>query len=331
MNIKVLDCTLRDGGYVNDWCFGDANAKKIVAATSGSGADIVELGFIRNCSYEQNKLQFSDMSEVSRLFRPSNAKLAIMVEIGYGYDVESFPEHDQSTADLIRIIIWKRMINEGLEYCRRLKEKGYLVSIQATRTDQYTLDEFAALVRDFSAAGADYLYIVDTFGLMDMSMLLSYARVADSNSAGNVCIGYHAHNNMQQAFTNAVAFVRQDWRHDIIVDASIMGIGRGAGNLCLELLYKYLNEQLGFKFEPNKLYSVVDECIMPIFRETPWGYSIPYYLSASNGCNPTYVGAAMKKGLSVVQLDKVFAWMRENRLGIRFDEDNLDAAIKEVL
>lgn len=111
--IQVLDCTLRDGGYINDWRFGDRNAQDIVRLVAASGVDYTELAFIKLCEYEKNKMEFSDMSQITELFRPSSHKLSAMVEIGYGYPVFSFPQRSADTVDLVRLVVWKRMIKES--------------------------------------------------------------------------------------------------------------------------------------------------------------------------------------------------------------------------
>lgn len=328
--IHVLDCTLRDGGYVNNWRFGDNNSRNIVTLNGQSGVEYVELAFIRLCDYVKDKLEFSDMSQISSLFCPSETKLAAMVEIGYGYPVSSFPVRSEKTVDLVRLVIWKRLINEGLEYAKALVDKGYEVAIQATRSDQYTLEEFAGFVRCFSALGIKAVYIVDTFGLFDKERLLAYAQVADENLADGVRLGYHAHNNMQQAFSNAVAFCEHLWRHELMIDASVMGIGRGAGNLCLELLLKCLNENFGQKYQTDPLYECAGRYVRPIYEKSPWGYSVPYLLSAENGCNPSFVTPLVESGLSYPQIAAVFKRMRECAGGIRFDMDFCGKIVREV-
>lgn len=148
--IQVLDCTLRDGGYVNDWMFGDKEATDIVRLLSYTGVDYIEVGFIKLCDYIADKIQFSRMEQVAKLFKPTNQKLALIVEVGYGYPVDLFPERSENTVDLVRVIMWKRMLKEGLEYCKELKRKGYEVGVQATRTEQYSDEEFADFVKMFS-------------------------------------------------------------------------------------------------------------------------------------------------------------------------------------
>ena len=328
--VHVLDCTLRDGGYVNDWDFGDENAKEIVAQLSATGVEYVEVGFIKLCDYVKDKIQFNQMSQIASLFRPSKQKLSAIVEVGYGYPVTSFPPRSENTVDLIRVIMWKRSLKDGLEYCRRLKDLGYDVGVQPTRVEQYEDDEYAELMQNFSEIKPRAIYIVDTFGLLTEEKLLHYAQVADKNMGDGIRLGYHAHNNMQQAFSNAIALIKQTWKHELMLDASVTGMGRGAGNLCLELLLKFLNEHnMGdYNVEPT---SEVACRISQFFSIAPWGYSMPYYLSAINGRNPSYVLYLDKYQLSIPQIAAVFNTMRERNVGITYDTAMCDAIVNEIL
>ncbi len=328
--IHILDCTLRDGGYVNDWKFGDGNSRQIVDYVTRSGVDYAELAFIRLCDYQKDKMEFSNMDQITRIFRPSSYPLAAMVEIGYGYPVENFPLHSKDTADLIRLVVWKRMMKESYEYAKCLIDKGYQVGIQATRIEQYSYEEFKEFVRFFSTLQPTAIYIVDTFGLLTKDRLLKYAAIADDNIGDGIYVGYHAHNNMQQAVTNMHAIIETQWKHDIILDASIMGIGKGAGNLCLELLEKYLNENYSANYQEEYLYECAEKYIQPIFTKKPWGYSIPYMLSAKFERNPSYVPYLTKAGLTFTQMSKVFQLMRERDEGIRYDIGMCDSLIKEI-
>ena len=328
--INVLDCTLRDGGYINDWRFGDRNAQDIVKLVAASGVDYTELAFIKLCEYEKDKMEFSDMSQITKLFRPSSHKLSAMVEIGYGYPVSSFPQRSADTVDLVRLVVWKRMIKESFEYAKRLLDKGYEVGIQATRVEQYNDEEFEEFIKYFSQLSPKGIYIVDTFGLLTKERLLEYATIADKNLGEGICIGYHAHNNMQQAFSNMVAITEHQWNHPLMLDASIMGMGRGAGNLCLELFEKYLNENFGGKYNEDYLYEAADKYIVPIYEKMKWGYSIPYLLSARNGRNPSYVNYLLDKGLNCQQMAVLFKEMKRRNVGIICDTEMCDRLVDEL-
>lgn len=329
--ITVLDCTLRDGGYVNDWKFGIPQAQDIAAKVAASGVEYVELGFIRLCDYVPGQIVFNHVRQAAELFRPSPAKLVGIVEIGYDYPVTSFPERSADTVDMVRVVLWKRMQDRAFDYCKALIDKGYEVGVQATRTEQYTTEEFAALAERFSALGPKAIYIVDTFGLLTRERLLGYARAAAPALAPGVSLGYHAHNNMQQAFSNAVALAEARLGRDLMLDGSVLGMGRGAGNLPLELLLKYLNEHHLGAYDTAPLLDVACQHIEPLFREKPWGYSIPFLLSATYERNPSYVDMLKAKGLTNAQMAQVFATMKERGVGITFDTAMCDALVDEVL
>lgn len=329
--ISILDCTLRDGGYVNEWAFGYDNARNIATLISQTGVDYLEVGFMKLCDYTKDVTLFSQMSQITKMFRPTRQKLSLIVEVGYGYPVQSFPERSEDTVDLVRVIMWKRMLKEGLAYCKELVDKGYEVSVQATRTEQYSLEEFTELIDMFNEIRPNAVYIVDTFGLLTKERLFEYASVADEHLREDTCMGYHAHNNMQQAFSNAKAMCEAEWKHDIMLDASVMGMGRGAGNLCMELLLIYLNTSFNFHYDLSPLYDVADKYLKPIYNQSPWGYSMPYLLSAINGRNPSYVHYMEQKGMSISQMAKLFSMMRERGIGITFDTAMCDTFIKEIL
>lgn len=328
--IEILDCTIRDGGYINDWTFGDSNAQKIVRAVWDSGVDYSEVGFLRLEEYKRDRQIFSNMAEISDIFQLGNKSLSVMVEIGYGYPVTKFPQKNDTIIDLVRIVVWKRHINQGLEYCKKLKDLGYDVAIQATRTDQYTPDEFVDLIEKCNQFAPKAVYIVDTFGLFTKSMLLEYAGIADNLLQPDIRIGYHAHNNMQQAFSNTIALIDAPYNHNLIIDASIMGMGRGAGNLPLELIEDYLNKEFGLKYNISPLYSVAESILKPIYEGNPWGYSIPYHLSAYYGCNPNYVNLFRKMDLSYQGMEKMFMMLKENDCGIIYDENTANRLHQEL-
>ncbi len=135
---------------------------------------------------------------------------------------------------------------------------------------------------------------------------------------------------MQQAVSNMAAICEHPWRHELMLDASVMGIGRGAGNLCLELLEKYLNELWGSNYDLNPLYECADRYIQPIFERTSWGYSVPYLLSAINGRNPSYVAFMRSQNTTIPEMKRVFELMKERNVGIRYEPTLCNQFIQEI-
>lgn len=333
-SIKLLDCTLRDGGYVNEWEFGVKESRGITELVSKSGVEFVEVGFIGPHEDKEGVVRFSSMHELMKVFNnlDRDAKLSVMT-YAEGYSVDNFPDKSDSTVEMIRVIFWKRNLEEGVEYCRKLVNKGYEVGVQLARTEQYDLSEIGDIVKMFNDVHPYSVYLVDSFGTFNRDKMLSYSEIYDKSLAMDIHFGFHAHNNMQQAFTNAVTFCEQGFDHDLILDASVLGIGRGAGNLNIELFMYYLNAK-GYQFNLEPICKTASRYIEPIKsrikKSEIWGYSYPYFLAATNGRNHAFVNYLLEHEVSIEKMAKIFKKMREEETGIRFDKELADRLIAEI-
>ena len=240
-SVKVLECTLRDGGYVNNWDFGKENIINITKNLEKSNADIIEMGFIRDEKYNENRAVYNSNKQLDEIIgtKKKNTIYAALVEMANYYPIEKFEDRGKGGIDAIRYSFWKRKIDEAYEYASKIVDKGYKLCVQPTRVEQYTEKEFAKMIEQFSKLKPYAIYIVDTFGLLKKEDVIKYAKVADEYLSKDIILGYHAHNNMQQAFSNVTSFIEMDMDRKIMVDASIYGMGRGAGNLNLEMIYNY--------------------------------------------------------------------------------------------
>lgn len=298
--IKLLDCTLRDGGYINNWEFGLDNIKKSITELENAGVDIIELGFLKNESYQNDRTVFNSVNQIKELI-PSKKKgidYAAMIEVVNPIPLEMVEERTDDGIDIIRVIVWKTKhdengnvvdaLEEGYNYCKGIVEKGYKLCVQPARVDQYTDEEFIKMLNMFKTLNPLAIYVVDSWGTQNSNQIMHYVDLADSILEENIAIGYHGHNNMMQAFHNAVEFISKNYKRDIIVDASIYGIGRGAGNLNTEIFAKYLNDVKGTCYNTVPMVNIYEMYVKDIFNEHIWGYCIPYYLTAKYNCNPNY-------------------------------------------
>ena len=152
----------------------------------------------------------------------------------------------------------------------------------------YTDEEFLTLIKSVNQLQPYAFYIVDSFGVMKRNDLLRLFYMVEHNLSEDIAIGYHSHNNMQLSYSNAQILADIRTKHDIIIDSSVFGMGRGAGNLNTELFVEYLNETINSHYKIEPLLRIVDEVLMPFYNRNAWGYSLPFYLSASLGCHPNY-------------------------------------------
>ena len=303
----MLDCTLRDGGYINNWEFGQDAILDIKNNLELSGIDIVELGFIRNEEENKNRTVFNGMKQIKKLLdgkKLPTVQYAVMAEVSNPYPLEMLEPYDEDSPEIIRVIVWKRMLKEGFEYCKGIVEKGYKLCVQPARVSQYSDEEFVDMIKMFNELNPMAIYVVDSWGTMYKDELLHYLKLADENLKDGISVGYHGHNNMMQAFDVAQAFCEQNLKRDLIIDASIYGIGRGAGNLNTEIFAKWANEKLNKNYNLIPFFEIYDDYIKQIYKSEKWGFSIPYLITAKYNANPNFAGYYEKKGLSGEFIEK---------------------------
>ena len=298
--IRLLDCTLRDGGYINDWRFGEEAIPDMIETLEQTNVDILEIGFLKDEPYQKDRTVFNSMEQVKKLIpnKKPGMQYAVMCEVVNPLPLEMLEPADQDSADIIRVIVWKTKHNddgeevdalqEGYEYCKGIVEKGYKLCVQPARVSQYSDEEFLAMVKQFSLLDPMAIYVVDSWGTENAESLLHYMHLADDNMPRKIALGYHGHNNMMQALSVAQAMLKEGFERDVMIDASVYGIGRGAGNLNLEIISKYLNEVYGKNYDVSSMLKVCEDYIYAIYSKEQWGFSLPYFLTATYNCNPAY-------------------------------------------
>lgn len=311
-NISVLDCTLRDGGYCNGWGFGKKNTQKIISKLVEAGIDIIECGFLKKTADDETTLFSSIESAEKQIENAGGSRFALMVNYG---DIEicDIPEYDGGAIDIIRVAFHKKDLIEALKLCEDIKNKGYKVFVQAMVSLSYTKEEFLQLVEKVNAIKPYAFYIVDSFGVMKTNDLIKLFDIVDKALSGDIVIGFHSHNNMQLSYSNAQIFCALTTTRRLIVDSSVMGMGRGAGNLNTELFTEYLNNNHDGNYDLKPLLQTIDKVISGFYQQNAWGYSLPNYLSAKHNLHPNYARFLDdKKTLSVEDIDEIFS---------QFDDD----------
>lgn len=315
-HIKVLDCTLRDGGYCNQWEFGFQNASEIVQGLSYANVDIVECGFLtERTTYRPDVTKFNTLEQVQRILPSNRSEISFVCMMNYGeFDVDHIPVYDGSSINGIRVAFHKRNRADAMKVCRKIRQKGYDVYIQPMVSQSYLREEFTDLIEQSNQIDPKAFYIVDSFGSMKKHELVRLFEITNQYLKPEICIGFHSHNNMQLAYSNAQTFVALDTDHQRIVDSSILGMGRGAGNLNTELFVEYLNEVYRKHYELKPLLRLIDEILNYFYQRNYWGYSLPNYLSAKHNAHPNYAGYLDdKKTLTIEDMESIFGMMDEQK------------------
>jgi len=331
-NVRILDCTLRDGGFINDWNFGFGSIKSIVSRLAVAGIDIIELGFIDNRRiYDQDRSIVPDTKSIDPILENIDLKDSMVVAmIDYGtVDLVNISPRNESCIDGIRVIFKKKDQDKALEFLSAIKAKGYKIFVQPVSITSYSEDEILTIIEKINKIDPYAVSVVDTYGLMHDTDLLHYFDLFDKHLNKAITIGYHSHNNFQLAYSNSLELARLSSDRDLVLDTSLYGMGKGAGNANTELLAMYLNEHNGKRYGIDQILEAIDVDVMKEFQKHTWGYSFLYYLSALNDCHPDYVKYLLElKTLAVKSVNEILE-MLEPSTKLTFNRNAIEQLYKE--
>ncbi len=304
LDIKLLDCTLRDGGFFNDWRFGQKNIVGIFEGLASAGVDIIEIGFLdERRPFDPDRSIMPDTDSARKLYGKLQRKGALVVGmIDYGTcRLTSICPRAASTLDGIRVIFKKHLMEGALRFCAELKALGYLVFVQPVSITEYSDRDIKTLASLVNTISPYAVSVVDTYGLLHDEELLRYFKLLDQALAPRIALGYHAHNNLQLAYANCITVIKgtnaSKSQRTLLLDGSLCGMGKSAGNAPLELLALYLNRYMGAHYHVSTILGLIDRHISSFYTSAPWGYNIHYFLAAAQGCHPNYVAYLRSKGL----------------------------------
>ena len=289
-NYNLLECTLRDGGYITNWHFSDEMIKDTIQTLVDANFDLIEVGYLYHKPYESGSTQFQTIEQIADLL-PADRKNTLFLAMA---DIQQFLPEDLTpftgrSVDGIRVVFYKHQVEEALVMCKAVKNAGYKLFVQPMVTIDYSLDEYAQLMERVAELEPYAVSIVDSFGYMIKSDFRRYFKVLDNILPINVSIGFHSHNNMNLAFITGQDIFEYATSRDLIIDSSLYGMGRGAGNLQTELIANYYNMFFGQKYDILKILELISKYIMPIHKEHSWGYSPYFFLTGLYHCHPNYV------------------------------------------
>ncbi len=250
----------------------------------------------------------------------------------YGkFDVDKLHPRTKDGIDGIRLAFHKKNYKDIIPLGRKIMDKGYMFFIQPMITLRYSDTELIELIDMVNGElpDASGFYIVDSFGEMrpnDMSRVLN---LVDHNLIPGMTLGFHSHNNLQMSYSNAVSLLQFPTNRDLMLDSSIMGMGKGAGNLCTELLLEHLNTYYGKHYQTGPLLEVMDKVLNQLHDEFYWGYAPEYYLSSANHCTPSYASHFYNKHmLPIDQVGELLGMIAEDKK-ISFDKEYAEELYRE--
>lgn len=295
-DVKVLDCTIRDGGLVNNFHFTDDFVQGIYETCVNAGIDYMEIGKNNSPTLQSPKefgaWNFCKEEDVRRIVGENNTnlKIAVMSDIGRVVKDELLPKNE-SVIDMVRVATYVHQIPSAIELIQDAHEKGYETTVNIMAISKSFDNELDEVLDQLSKTPADVIYLVDSFGSFYPEQINKltekYLKVA---KATDKKVGIHTHNNLQMAFANTIESLIYGTSY---IDATISGLGRGAGNCPMELLLGFLKNP---KFKLFPVLEFIEKHIVPLEKELDWGYSIPYMITGQLNEHPRSAIKARDKG-----------------------------------
>lgn len=326
MKLNLLDCSLRDGGYVNDWNWGNANILYIFQKLQKAGVDIIEVGYLReNDKYNPDRAVFPNIECINDLFCgiKKNTKVSAMIDYG-AISLENIKDNDNNFIDILRVTFKKHQSKEALKYCKELKKKGYDIFLQPVSVTSYNDKEMLDLIERVNDIKPIALSIVDSYGLAEEEKVIKYFYLMNYNLLPEIGIAYHSHNNFQLAYSNSTKILDIKCKRKLFFDASLYGIGKSAGNCNLELLAMHLNKNYNKNYNLSEILDIIDMKILQLAQKYQWGYQLPFFVSALNDCHPNYVHYLLKKNqITVKEINNIVEKI-DNEKRLIFDKDYIE-------
>ena len=292
-DLKVLDCTIRDGGLATDHLFGDDFVKAVYEACVEAGIDYMEIGY-KNSAKLFPKDKFGPWKhcreeDVRRIVGENNTglKLAVMCDAGKSDWKTEVLHKDESVLDAIRVAFYAHQVAEAVDMINDAVEKGYEVSANLMAVSTNTEQEVDQVLEELVKTPVHVIVVVDSFGSMycEQIEILVKKYLGYANAAGKT-VGVHAHNNQQLAFSNTIEGIIHGANR---VDGSMLGLGRGAGNCPMELLIGFLRNP---KFKIRPIYKVLQDHLLPLSRKVDWGPHAQYNITGQLNQHPRAAIAA---------------------------------------
>lgn len=285
---KLLDCTLRDGAYLIDKKFGNDTINGMIHGLLEAKIDIIEMGFLQNEGFGEGKTVYLNGADAEKFVPKDKQDTLFTVLADYSrYSVSNLDQYTGKSFDAVRACFFKKERKDVIDFCKTIKKKGYKVFVQPVDILGYTDKEIIDLIEDINEVEPYCFSIVDTFGSMYVEDLQRVFSLIDHNLVASSRIGFHSHNNMQMSNALSQEFLRMSYGlRKVVVDTTVSGMGRGAGNTPTELVAEYMVKKLGYSYDIDALLDIIDNYMDNIKTKCSWGYSTSFFIA---GCYSAHV------------------------------------------
>ncbi|MNZ89812.1 4-hydroxy-2-oxovalerate aldolase [compost metagenome] len=274
---KIVDCTIRDGGLVNNWDFSVEFVQKLYAGLNEAGVDYMEIGYknspkLLKGADEAGPWRFLNDDFLKKVIpQKGTTKLSALVDIGRVDENDILPR-SESLLDLIRVACYIKDVDKALQLVQVFHDRGYETTLNIMALSNVMENELTEAFEMINDSVVDVVYIVDSYGSLDYKDM-EYLINKFKTNLPNKRLGVHTHNNMQLAFSNTLVAAENGVE---LLDASVYGMGRAAGNCPTELLVAHL-KNTNYNLRP--VLDVLEQLMIPLREKEEWGYIIPYMIT----------------------------------------------------
>ncbi|MNP09638.1 4-hydroxy-2-oxovalerate aldolase [compost metagenome] len=274
---KIVDCTIRDGGLVNNWDFSVEFVQKLYAGLNEAGVDYMEIGYknspkLLKGADEAGPWRFLNDDFLKKVIpQKGTTKLSALVDIGRVDENDILPR-SESLLDLIRVACYIKDVDKALQLVQVFHDRGYETTINIMALSNVMENELLEAFEMIKESVVDVVYIVDSYGSLDYKDM-EYLVNKFKTHLPNKRLGVHTHNNMQLAFSNTLVAAENGVE---LLDASVYGMGRAAGNCPTELLVAHMKNT---NYQLRPVLDVLEQLMIPLREKEEWGYIIPYMIT----------------------------------------------------
>jgi 4-hydroxy 2-oxovalerate aldolase len=288
--LKVLDCTIRDGGLVNNHQFGDDMVRAVYDTCLAAGIDYMEIGYKNSprlfSKQEFGPWKFCDEEDMNRVIgghddEATGLKISAMADAEKSDWKEQLVPRSESVLDMVRVAFYAHQVSEAVQMIEHAHGLGYETAANLMAVSGITETEIDTVLDAIAPSPAGVMVIVDSFGHLYREQIdMLYKKYEKAMEGTGKEIGMHAHNNMQLAFANTIEAIILGANR---VDATMLGMGRGAGNCPMELLLGFLRNP---KFSLRPVYELLRDHVVPLRDKLDWGPLIPYNVTGQMNLHP---------------------------------------------
>ncbi|PYI51632.1 aldolase catalytic domain-containing protein [Paenibacillus flagellatus] len=273
---KILDCTIRDGGLVNNWDFSVEFVRDLYYSLNAAGVEYMEIGYKNSPKLlkgaEAGPWRFLDEQFLREVIpQKGDTKLSALVDIGRVDENDILPR-SESLLDMIRVACYIKDVDKALDLVNKFHAFGYETTLNIMALSHVMEHDLIEAFQEIAKSPVDVVYIVDSYGSLNHRDI-EYLVTKFQRHLPDKQLGIHAHNNMQLAFSNTIVAAERGLQ---FLDASVFGMGRAAGNCNTELLVSYLKNP---KYELRPILEVIERRMIPLREKVEWGYIIPYMMT----------------------------------------------------